>query len=93
MALTKYEKETVINFNEEESTASIYTHNERLRNRLAEFAAKSNDCCLVKKDDGCDEYKVPKSWIKVSCPRQYTDEQREKMAARARENLRRKYDE
>ena len=87
MALTKYEKETIINFNEEESTASVYTHNERLRNRLAAFAEKSDDCCLVRKGDDYDEYRIPKSWLKINLPRQYSDEQRQKMADRARANL------
>ena len=30
MNLTRYEQETIINFNEEETTASIYTHNNSL---------------------------------------------------------------
>lgn len=35
--LTKYEKETIILFNEGEDTASIYTYNASLRKRLALF--------------------------------------------------------
>ena len=33
-ALTLYEKETIINYNEAESSANIYTHNVALRNKL-----------------------------------------------------------
>lgn len=33
--LTNYERETIINFNEGENTASVYTHNKKLRRRLA----------------------------------------------------------
>ena len=40
MKLTKYEKETIINFNEGEKEASIYTFNASLKRRLAEFARK-----------------------------------------------------
>ena len=87
MALTKYEKETIINFNEEELTASVYTHNERLRKRLASFAEKSNDCCLVRNGEDYSEYTIPKKWLKINLPRQYSDEQRQKMAERARANL------
>lgn len=36
--LTKYEKETIILFNEGEDTASIYTYNASLRKRLALFS-------------------------------------------------------
>ena len=38
--LTKYEKETIILFNEGEDKASIYTYNAGLRNRLAAFSRK-----------------------------------------------------
>ena len=37
--LTKYEKETIILFNEGEDTASIYTFNAGLKKRLASRAA------------------------------------------------------
>lgn len=90
MALTKYERETLILFNEEESTAIVSTYNERLRNRLADFATKSDDCCLINKGDGYEEYRIPKSWIKINLPRQYSEEQREKMAERAKVNLAKK---
>lgn len=36
--LTKIEKETIILFNEGESTASIYTYNAGLKKRLAAFS-------------------------------------------------------
>lgn len=39
--LTKYEKETIILFNEGEDTASIYTYNASLRKRLALFSKKA----------------------------------------------------
>ena len=34
MGLTKYEQETIINFNEKEKLASVYTHNLGLQNTL-----------------------------------------------------------
>ena len=37
MKLTSIEKETIINFNEAERTASIYTHNEALKRQLLEL--------------------------------------------------------
>ena len=41
--LTKYEKETIVLFNEGEDTASIYTYNAGLRKRLANFGKKHPD--------------------------------------------------
>lgn len=38
MNMARYEQETIINFNEEEKTAGIYTHNKVLRQKLAALA-------------------------------------------------------
>ena len=45
MTLTKYEKETIILFNEGEETAHIQTYNAGLRKRLAAFSKKHPDLC------------------------------------------------
>lgn len=45
--LTKIEKETIILFNEGESTASIYTYNAGLKKRLAAFSKKYPDLCQL----------------------------------------------
>ena len=42
--LTKYEKETIVLFNEGEDTAHIQTYNAGLRNRLAAFSKKYPVC-------------------------------------------------
>ena len=47
--LTKYEKETIILFNEGEDTASIYTFNAGLKKRLALFAPSTPDLCRQEK--------------------------------------------
>ena len=41
MQLTKYEKETIILFNESEDEASIYTYNAGLKTRLEKFSRLS----------------------------------------------------
>lgn len=80
MNLSRYEQETIINFNEEESTASVYTHNRTLRRKLDKLAAdRPNDCKLYRvSHDGqaAAEFYVPKWWIKVSPPRTVSDAQR-----------------
>ena len=43
MTLTKYEKETIILFNEGEDTAHIQTYNAGLRKRLAAISKKHPD--------------------------------------------------
>ena len=45
--LSRYEKETVINWNEAEKLASIYTFNAGLKRRLADFSRRYPMlCCL-----------------------------------------------
>ena len=47
--LTKYEKETIVLFNEGEDTAHIQTYNAGLRNRLAAFSKKYPYLCRLEK--------------------------------------------
>ena len=49
MTLTKYEKETIILFNEGEDTAHIQTYNAGLRKRLAAFSKKHPNLCRLEK--------------------------------------------
>ena len=45
MNMARYEQETIINFNEEERTAGIYTHNKALRQKLAALARDRPEDC------------------------------------------------
>lgn len=72
MNMARYEQETIINFNEEEKTAGIYTHNKVLRQKLAALARdRPEDCRLVKvsRSGRAVDYTIPKSWIKIIPPR------------------------
>ena len=82
--LSNYERETIINFNEAEPTANVYTCNRRLQNKLNKLIGVNPDISELRKDDEAVTYRVPKNWIKVSPPRQvnYTDEQKAAMAER-----------
>ena len=98
MSLTNYERETIVNYNEAESTASVYTHSRKLQNKLNKLLNERTDIKVVKGNDDWTQYEVPKNWIKVSPPRQvnYTDEQKAAMAERlaaARESNKEKTNE
>lgn len=82
--LTSYERETIINFNEEEKVASVYTYNKSLRNKLNKLVGVNTDIHVIRSSDEMSEFEVPKSWIKVSPPKQVnlSDEQRAAIAAR-----------
>ena len=61
--LSKYEKETIINWNEAENTASIYTFNADLKRRLAEFSRKYPQLCRLERSttEGSVTYVMDKS--------------------------------
>lgn len=78
MRLTNIEKETVINFNEAERTASVYTHNEALKRQLLELCRSHPEqvCQTAANAWGGLTFDLPKKWLKVSLPRVLSPEQR-----------------
>ena len=81
---TKYERETVINFNEEEKTASVYTLHKPLIRKLKKYAEERDDITIQIDGEEHAQFIVPKTWIKVSPPRtvNYTEEQKQAIAER-----------
>ncbi|MEY8261682.1 hypothetical protein AALA80_15230 [Oscillospiraceae bacterium 50-60] len=78
MRLTNIEKETVINFNEAERTASIYTRNEALILQLL-------DQCQIRPEQmrqtaanawGGLTFELPKKWRRVTPPHVLSPSQR-----------------
>ena len=83
MKLSKYEQETIINFNEDKQTASVYTHNARLKERLKQMAANfPNDCSFISKNSaGGVTYMISKKPVSIRMP--YSEERRKKDRERA----------
>ena len=84
MDLTKYEQETIINYNEKEPTASVYTHSRKLRSKLSKIAKDNPDCKIYKETEDYCEFIVPKKWVKVSPTKKMSEENKRKMGERAR---------
>ena len=79
---TKYEQETIFNYNQEEKTASRYTCDAALIRKLDRLIEKGEAITVSREGDGWKEYLFPKSWLKVRPPRKLSDEQRENLANR-----------
>lgn len=77
MGLTKYEKETVINFNDAEKIASLSTAQDWMKRRIKKLAEKYPDDVKIKDEN---QYhlmvELPAKWIRVSPPRFVSEEQR-----------------
>ena len=84
MRISRLEQETIINFNEAESTATVYTHNGALVRKLEGLADQRPD--EVKRGrvfpDGGREYTIPKRWVKINASRILSEEQKADIAAR-----------
>lgn len=76
MRLTKYEKETIILFNESEEEASIYTYNAGLKTRLANFSRKYPQLCRMKEKNkyGGRIYLIDKSRLSIHLQPPYSEE-------------------
>ena len=92
--LTNYERETIINYNEADKTAGVYTHNKALRRKLERWAEERPGECRLKRvsrEGDAVDYIIPKSWVRIYPPRQISEEQRTAMAKRMKtSNLRQK---
>lgn len=75
--LSRYEQETIITFNAGEKTANIYSSDPVWAKKIQKIKGS-------RKYSVGYEVDVPKNWIKVAPPRQYSEETKKKMA----ENLR-----
>ena len=74
--LSKYEKETVINWNEAENLASIYTFNASLKRRLADFSRKYPLLCRLERStpEGSVTYVIEKSRLSIRLVPPYSEE-------------------
>lgn len=87
MGLTKYEKETVINFNDADKMASISTSQDWMKRRLKRLAEENpNDVQIKSEDEYTLIVKVPKNYIKkISPPRQMSEEQKNAASKRLKD--------
>lgn len=84
MELSLYERETIINYNEGEPTASVYTHSKALRRTLDKLAQERPEDCRVNRvshEGAAADYTIPKAWVRIRPPRIASEAQ--KAASRA----------
>lgn len=78
--------ENVIEFLRGQDTASVTFSQGRYITRIKKLAEEYPDECqiIAENQDGSIFAHLPVSWVKISPPRQYSEEQREAMAERLR---------
>ena len=85
--LTKYEKETIINFNQDEQTASFYTCDEAWIRQLDKLCQKDTRIVLDTKTKVSKTYILPKSAVKIRMSRILSDKKRKELSLRAKANF------
>ena len=84
MKLTRYEQETIINFNAEDKTAILYTRDPAVMRKVDTLVIEYPDTFKCIGETDIDKtYEMPKSAVTYRKPRRVSDEQRE----RAREAM------
>ncbi|MDD3230383.1 MAG: immunoglobulin [Oscillospiraceae bacterium] len=73
MKLSKFEQETIVLYNQEEATASVYTHDPKLISKLKRLSDKHPEKVFPERKEhkGAVSYIVPKSCVSVREP--YSD--------------------
>lgn len=79
MSLSKYEQETIILYNQAEKTASVYTHDPKLLEKLARLTKEYPQQI---QPDGPNTYIVPKGCVLIREP--YSEERRAAARERAK---------
>ena len=81
--LTKYEMETIVNYNAAEQTATVYTRDKAVMRKLDRLVeAYPESYRLVDQTDIDKTYSMPKSYVTYRKPRSVSTEQREQARLR-----------
>jgi hypothetical protein len=83
--LSAEERETIILFNEAETTAEIEAYSPAMKRRLAALLRECpQEVSLVGHGEQADRYTFPKKWIRIAPPRKATQRQQEHLAGARR---------
>ena len=79
MKLSRYEQETVVNYNAGEQTATLYTRDKAVMRKLDTLIADFPDTYrLTGQDEVSKTYSFPKSYVSYRKPRAISKEQKER---------------
>ena len=86
--LTKYEKETIVLFNEADEEAHIQTYNAGLRKRLEAFSKNYPDLCRLDMSmgQGGVSYRIDKARLSIRFQPPMSEERRRKASELAKQN-------
>lgn len=79
MKLSRYEQESILNYNAGEQTATLYTRDKAVMRKLDTLVADFPDTySLMEQDEISKTYSFPKTYVSYRKPRAISKEQRER---------------
>ena len=79
MKLSRYEQETIVNYNAGEQTATVYTRDKAVMRKLDTLVAGFPDIySLTAQDEVSKTYSFPKAFVSYRKPRAVSTKQRER---------------
>ena len=79
MKLSRYEQETIVNYNAGEQIATVYTRDKAVMRKLDTLVANFPDTYkLIKQDEVSKTYSFSKSYVSYRKPRTVSTEQRKR---------------
>ena len=86
MKLTRYEQETIINYNAEDKTATLYTRDPAVMRKVDTLVIEYPDTFKCIGETDIDKtYEMPKSAVTYRKPRRISDAKREQARAKMNE--------
>ena len=80
MKLSRYEQETIVNYNAGEQTATVYTRDKAVIRKLDTLVAEFPDAYnLIEQDEESKTYSFPISYVNYRKPRTVSAEQKERV--------------
>ena len=88
MRLSKYEKETIVLYNQTADPVTIYTFDAKLKKRLSVFAGKYPELCRLEETtkEGSVTYSIEKSRVSIRLLAPYSEERRKAASEFAKTN-------
>lgn len=88
MKLTRYEQETIINFNAQDQIATFYTRNPAIIRKIDALVIEFPDAYKCIGETDIDKtYVMPKTFVRYRKPRRLSEEQREAKRDRLKKQI------
>lgn len=87
MNLSPYERETIINWNQGDANASVFTYDKSLMRKIEKIRSNNKAVTLLREGNGFREYSLPKTMLTIKEQRKYSEETLEKLRRQAKERF------